>query len=214
MKQQRRQDILDTTWKLFQETSYQAITMAEVAEKTGLAKGTTYLYFKTKEELFLSIQVQQFDSWFDEIDAHLEEAAANKIHQIGEIAKIICRTLEERTALTRLLAILHSVLEQNIDFDTALQFKKFLRARLTTTGANLEKCLPFLEAGQGATVLLRIYALIIGLQHLADPSPIVRQALQEPGMAIMQVDFKAEFSQSVAALLYGVEYEANQKKAE
>ena len=55
-KQRRRQAMIDVAWQLFQQSSYQAITMAEVAERAGIAKGTVYLYFKTKEELFLAVQ--------------------------------------------------------------------------------------------------------------------------------------------------------------
>ena len=61
-KQQRRQAILDVAWALFQETSYAAVTMNGVAERAGLAKGTMYLYFKTKEELFLTLQIAQLQS--------------------------------------------------------------------------------------------------------------------------------------------------------
>ena len=38
---------------MFLQTNYEAVTIAAVAQESGLAKGTVYLYFKTKEELFL-----------------------------------------------------------------------------------------------------------------------------------------------------------------
>ena len=51
----RRQQILDTAWGLFQENDYEHVNIIDVAKGAGLAKGTVYLYFKTKEELFLSL---------------------------------------------------------------------------------------------------------------------------------------------------------------
>ena len=204
-KQQRRQDILEVAWKLFQETSYQAITMAEVAEKTGLAKGTVYLYFKTKEELFISIQEQQLSDWLDDIDTRLDEAHANGQHEIKQVATLLCRSLQHRDSLTRLLAILHTILEQNIEFASALRFKHMVLARLVATGIKLEQVLPFLESGQGMQTLLRIYAFIIGLQHLADPAPIVRQVLEEPGLGAMKIDFNREFSETIEIILAGLE---------
>lgn len=202
-KQQRRQAILDVAWERFQETSYQAITMAEVAERAGLAKGTIYLYFKTKEELFLSVQEQQLQHWFDEVDARL---AAQELRGAAAVAQLICETLDRRPGLTRLLAILHSVLEQNVDFATALRFKRMLLARMTSTGSLLEQALPFLAAGQGAQLLLRIHALVIGLQHLADPPPLIRRTLNEPGMQIFEIDFAATFSDTLIALLRGLDH--------
>jgi AcrR family transcriptional regulator len=201
-KQQRRLVILDITWRLFQDTPYQAITMSEVAERAGLAKGTLYLYFKTKEELFLAIQEEQLQAWFDAVDAQLQAAPGEC--SIPQVAKMICGTLEKRPALTRLLAILHIVLEQNIDFDTALRFKGLLLERIARTGAQLERRLPFLAPGQGQRLLIRTQALAIGLQHLADPAPIARRVLEEPGMEAFAVDFAHEFLETFTALLLGL----------
>src|SRR5215212_10566883 len=95
-KQQRRQAILDTAWHLFQATTYPALTMAEVAERAGLAKGTIYLYFKTKEQLFLALQAQQLKEWFADIDERL--AAAQDGSPIANVAALICASLAQRPA--------------------------------------------------------------------------------------------------------------------
>jgi hypothetical protein len=47
---------------------------------------------------------------------------------------MLSHSLEERPLLVRLLAILHSTLEQNIDVVTARRFKQTLRRRLLRTG--------------------------------------------------------------------------------
>jgi AcrR family transcriptional regulator len=202
-KYERRQAILDIAWQLFQDMPYQQITMSEVAERAGLAKGTLYLYFKTKEELFLTVQEQQLATWFDEVDTQL--SSAQGASDIARVADLMRGSLERRPGLTRLLAMLHSILEQNVDYDTARRFKRMLLARMGGTGALLEGCLPFLAPGQGAHLLLQAHALIIGLRHLADPAPIARRVLEEPGMAPFAVQFAPEFLQAFTALLLGLE---------
>jgi AcrR family transcriptional regulator len=163
----------------------------------------TYVYyFKTKEQLFLALQAQQLQEWFADIDARL--SVAQDGCPIADVVALICASLAQRPALTRLLAILHTVLKQNVDFATALDFKKMLRAHVTHTGALLEQRLPFLAAGQGAQLLLRITALVIGLQHLADPAPLVRNVLYEPDMQLFMIDFADEFSEMLDALLRGL----------
>ncbi len=42
-KQERRRTILDAALRLFQETSFDAIGIDEVAKRAGVAKGTVYL---------------------------------------------------------------------------------------------------------------------------------------------------------------------------
>ena len=51
-KEQRRSEIIDAAEKLFFEMGYEGVSMDDVAKETELAKGTLYLYFKNKEELF------------------------------------------------------------------------------------------------------------------------------------------------------------------
>lgn len=204
-KQQRRQAILNVAWNMFQDMPHQAITINEVAERCGLAKGTVYLYFKTKEELFLAIQEQQFQEWLDAIDTELQTVETGTT--IEQVATIISETLMQRPAMMRLLAILHSTIEHNIDYDVALHFKRMLHERLTQTGTLLERCLPFIPANDGPRILLHIYALIIGVQHLADPAPVIQRILAEPGMEQLAVNFADEFPKTLRTLLYGLEQE-------
>lgn len=205
-KLERRQVILDQALELFRTTAYQEISIAAVAKKAGIAKGTVYLYFQTKEELFLALQAQQFEQWFDDIDQHLLNwQAAGQSCSIPDLVRVVARTLDRRPALTRLIAILHTILEQNIDLPAARQFKQMLRERVLGTGPRLEACLSFLQPGEGARLLLWVHALAIGVQHLAEPAPVVRQALAEPGLEIFKVDFKREFLAILTALLVGME---------
>lgn len=210
-KQVRRQTILDVALDLFQETSYEAVSMADVARRAGLAKGTLYLYFSTKEMLFLAIQTQMFEAWFDEVDGRLAEIKAAGEHcTVEAFVDLIAGALENRPVMVRLIAILHTILEQNIDFDTALAFKQMLRARVLETGPLVEACLPFLKAGEGTRLLLQLHALIIGLQHMADPAPVVRQVLEEPGLEIFKIDFMQQFSSTLTVLLNGLAYQHQQ----
>lgn len=203
-KEERRLAILEAALALFQEGGYEHASMAAVARRAGVAKGTVYLYFKTKEELFLTLQQTQYADWFDAMDGLLagEDAPLTP----AALAATVADSLQVRPAFVRLIAILHTTLERNIDLPTALAFKEVLRVRALQTGEFLERRLPFLEPGQGVRLLLHIQALVIGVQHLAEPAPIVQQALrEEPNLAIFEVDFQTEFRSALESLLAGLE---------
>src|SRR5882762_163069 len=51
----KRERILTAALKLFAHEPYQAVTMDRVAEAAGVAKGTLYLYFPSKDALYLGI---------------------------------------------------------------------------------------------------------------------------------------------------------------
>lgn len=202
-KEERRQAILEAAWRLFQHTAYEALTIAEVAEALDLAKGTVFLYFRTKEALFLAIVEQQLTNWFAEVDAGLSSLVA--LATIPQVVGIISCALETRPGLVRLLAILHTLLERNIELTEAVHFKHFLLEHMTLTGTQLERCLPFLAPGTGAHLLLQSHAMVIGFWHLSDSAPVVREALQRPELRVFDLQFAPEFSSALQTLLRGLE---------
>ncbi|MEE9270321.1 MAG: TetR/AcrR family transcriptional regulator [Candidatus Krumholzibacteria bacterium] len=54
-KERRRVDIIDAAEKVFFSKGIGQATMHDVAEAAELSKGTLYLYFKNKEDLYLAI---------------------------------------------------------------------------------------------------------------------------------------------------------------
>ena len=57
-KQVRRWEILDKAKSLFFEQGFPATSMNQIANALELSKGTLYLYFKNKEELYISLLVE------------------------------------------------------------------------------------------------------------------------------------------------------------
>lgn len=54
-KERRKNTIIDAAEKVFESKGIDQATMDEVAQKAKLSKGTLYLYFKNKTELYLAI---------------------------------------------------------------------------------------------------------------------------------------------------------------
>ena len=63
-REERRQQILDAAEKVFFSKGVAAATMDEVAAEAELSKGTLYLYFKSKDEIILSIFERLFSREF------------------------------------------------------------------------------------------------------------------------------------------------------
>ncbi len=57
-KVERRASILRAATRVFSERGLAAATMDEVARKAGVSKGAVYLYFQSKDELYLEIATQ------------------------------------------------------------------------------------------------------------------------------------------------------------
>ena len=50
----RSGEILDAARKVFAEKGFAGTTMEEIAERSGLAKGTLYLYFPSKQDIYIA----------------------------------------------------------------------------------------------------------------------------------------------------------------
>jgi AcrR family transcriptional regulator len=58
----KRERILAAALRLFANEAYQAVTMDRVAQGAGVAKGTLYLYFPSKESLYLGILTEGMEA--------------------------------------------------------------------------------------------------------------------------------------------------------
>ena len=64
-KRARRHFILTTAEQILRSDGFDAFTMNSLATTTGLAKGTLYLYFSSREELVLALYIHLNDDWVD-----------------------------------------------------------------------------------------------------------------------------------------------------
>ncbi len=85
-KQQRRNDIIDSAEKLFFSKGIETTTMDEVAEEAEYSKGTLYLYFKNKDDLYGAINargLEQLTKMFREARKKGKNGH-EQVRQIGE----------------------------------------------------------------------------------------------------------------------------------
>lgn len=201
-KQLRRDAILEAATRLVGEVGYGGLTMVDVARAAGVAKGTLYLYFATKEALVLAVFERQLALLFDDVAGELARSGCDGPEAF---ARVMADALARHRVFVDLSTVLHTVLEHNVDLDTAIRFKRALRDQLVRGGAIVEALFPFLRPGDGAHLFLRLHALMIGVRQLSDPSPVVARAHREPDLAVFRVDFAAELADLLVCVLRGME---------
>ena len=50
-----KEHILNVSFDLFLQKSFNEVTLKNISENTGMSKGAIYYYFETKEQIFLEI---------------------------------------------------------------------------------------------------------------------------------------------------------------
>jgi len=99
----RKEDIIKITAQLFSEKSYHDVTMDDIAEKVGVAKGTIYLYFQSKEKLYLEILEDRHEA----IESLLEKETAKSDpapQKLIKILRIIFSFYRENLDVLRILS--------------------------------------------------------------------------------------------------------------
>ena len=86
----KRERILAAALKLFAHEPYQAVTMDRVAEAAGVAKGTLYLYFPSKDALYLGVLSDGLDSAY----RSYQSSADPKLPVVERLRRSIAVTVE------------------------------------------------------------------------------------------------------------------------
>jgi len=208
-KEARREEILQAAFTLYSESSFEKASIAAVARQAGIAKGTVYLYFQTKEEIFLAIGAGIIEKTFDRIDRTLLDIPDNSAIEV--VVGALGGSLEKDPIILRLVSIIHAILEKNVAFETILEFKQKMRRRIVYSGGLLEAKLIFLSPGQGFQALMVMHALLVGFQQMADPNPTVQKVLETPGMELFKIDLAQYMGETMYNLFKGMEANSSHK---
>ena len=196
-KQQREAKIIEAAQALLIENNYHDINMSGVAKAANLAKGTVYLYFKTKEELFLAVFEQHGQAWLEDITQQLTNLGTSPSQD--EVIQVLVTSLSSRPNLIQLAALKEIILEHNIAFDRAHQHKVWMRDALSGLGQQMADALD-IDPDHAIKVLRWMLIFVKGLVGLAYPSAIT-QEVYEADASLTPVDFESELRQFLLTIL-------------
>ena len=160
----RRQQILDAASALFAEVGYEGFSVALLASKAGIVKGTLYLYFKTREEVFLALYDQSLNRWSEKFIQQLPESLEDRA-----FCELLYETAFGDPLYVPLQARLEKVIEHNVSLDCLLMSKRnFLQEvdRLAAASADVLR----LRNEQALEVIKTLGVLIVGVAG-ADLAP-------------------------------------------
>ena len=152
----RRHAVLETAEMYFKEVGYEAFSMAQLAKKSGVAKGTLYLYFNTREELFLTLYEQSLIRWSQIFIGSLFKTMTSKAY-----AQSLYKTTQADGVFLPLLIRLEHVIEHNVSIPRLIESKRvFIHqveavAEVTSTALRL-------STGQATEVVKTMGVLLIG----------------------------------------------------
>ena len=98
------QQIIDAAIRVFARTGYYNSRVSDIAREAGIASGTIYLYFKTKEEILVTL----FREKMAEFVAYLRRQIADEpdpVTRIRRLVRLHFTVLEENPALAEVVQV-------------------------------------------------------------------------------------------------------------
>lgn len=201
-KQRKREDILNAAQHLWTTHSEALNSMAELAALSGVAKGTLYLYFRSKDEVLLALHERDLEQFFGRV---IERARLPEPMLCNELSDLLIHSIQTSPTFLPLASLCHGLMERSVAPEDAEAFQERMASYLHEVVEALRPHLPLMNE----LALMQSYAQLLGLWQLLRPTPIphpesgLTQFIFEH-VTVGRGDFCAVLRQSLAALYNGL----------
>ncbi len=176
-------------------------TVTRVARRVGLSKGTLYLYFSSKEELFFSVFESRVEEWVRSIETVLGERMAD----IGiiDLSRALTGYAAENPLVIKLGTITKSFIQNNIDANIIYDCDKRIVTLVDMAAGVISERFSFITRKQASQMLARGYALTLGLWQVLDRPPAVSSRLLDEGIDMFMPEFEKNIVETTEIFLNG-----------
>ncbi|WEV42203.1 TetR family transcriptional regulator [Bifidobacterium sp. ESL0682] len=126
-KRERAQRISAAALKLFETRSFGAITMSDIAKAAEVSKGTLFNYFDCKESLFMTLLLDGYQDYFDDLMSEISAQTDFSLHDFAHLLlDSTSKLVRERPSLVRLNALRGPILEHGANMEQTIDHRQKL----------------------------------------------------------------------------------------
>ncbi len=150
-------------------------TAAQISKEVGIAKGTLYLYFHSKEEIYMELLWRNFRRWHEA----LRDFILDQPPDADALVEYMCRSLADFTDFVDLITVASVMLEEHLSLE-------YLRAARLKRRQETERTCKLMTRSYSQwsetfclQSMIRFYAYGIGYWRECLPSSRVIEAMPE-----------------------------------
>jgi AcrR family transcriptional regulator len=194
----RTYQLLDAAEALWLQNPERNPSVAEVADRAGVAKGTVYLYFRSKEDLLLGVHERHVLAFFS---ALIARASRRKRMSFDDMMLLTRDHVINVPPFLPLATLVAGLRHKGVTREAAEAFDRLLAEQMTAAGQLLCVHFSLPDAASGVQLLMRSYALILGLwQLIGSDQPICTS----PGVSAMLLpDYLSELDAALRTYWQG-----------
>jgi AcrR family transcriptional regulator len=196
-KASRRETILDAAERLIRASPDGIGLMSDVAAAAGVAKGTLYLYFPSKEQLLLALHERHVEVFFGALNARLDLAEPMKLEDMFDLTD---RYIVGHPTYMPCASVCFGAMERSMPADEIAAHMLRVADWMTRAARGIARHYALTDEQQAVALLRRSYALMVGLWQLLKPEAQARVAANSKAALV----FRAEYAQEVRIGLYAL----------
>jgi AcrR family transcriptional regulator len=199
----RRNAVLKVAELYFLEVGYEAFSMSHLAKKAGVAKGTLYLYFETREEIFLTLYEQSLIRWSQIFINDLPVSMSSKSYA----QKLYSTAMADGTFLPLLIRLEH-IIEHNVAIPRLISSKQIFIDQVDAI-AEVTSIALTLNKPQAIEVVKTMGVLLIGATQ-GDQGPSLDNEELPKDVRDLIESFSSEplFTKNAARIIEGIRSES------
>ena len=175
----RKEEIIAACAALYEEKGFKETTIKDIGKAITLTRTGIYIYFETKEEIFLALLGREYDAWVSEMREVMESKSAMTRSCVAEV---LARTLTNHPRLLRLLSMNLYEMEANSRPERLVEFKKSFGASLETVDLLLRQFISGMNGEQRRKFIYAFFPFIYGIYPYTSVTEKQRDAMREAGI--------------------------------
>lgn len=204
-KEEKAGAILDMTAKMFATMEYENIKMAEIAKALGISNGILFVYYKTKEMLFLQLLIREYARRLDNMEQRI------KAYDISNYELFKKLVLDEMTDIIedwdmyiRLISIRGVILEKNIDAEAMIEFKQWFYNRFKEVSQIMHQQCKVFSTDEIMEIFLIQESILVGCKLCSSLPSEVLNIIDKYQMEGFKFSFKENALKTMSSYIDGM----------
>ena len=197
--QLRIAQILDSASLLFRDLDYDQVTMQRIARQSGFTRSNIYRYFTSRDEIFLTLFIDDIRLWAEDIDAGITDPMPRE-----DFIRQWLSILTRHQRLVELIPLLTTSLEKNASKEVYRKTKIAMNELIIKVTGIIKRALPSLDNDGLGIFIQANQILIAGSWPATHRSPEQEAVLDELEMPHLKINFLDFMKRSLNALLTGL----------
>jgi len=198
--EQRVNEIVGATARLYEENRFEDITFAMIAKEADFTRSNLYRYFQTKEDIFLELIKHDIAVWRRDILGNFADGNPS----LHEFAEFSVGSILKHQRMVKLLALLFTLLEPNASLEALTAFKKKITEEIGMVAQFISTKLPFPSVEAAAEFLSAQSYLAIGAYPMMNLTQKQKEAMQAIGEEINPEYYRERLVHAIEFLLEGM----------